>query len=222
MFGSRKSTPAVRSPQEIDDDFLIQYYGDDERTWRDTRWFGAPTKKCPMDMWVYQEILYETKPDLIIEAGTDLGGSALFFATFFDLFDNGQVVSVDVIQQPGRPSHPRVTYLDGSSVDPGIVADLTQRAQAVERVMVVLDSDHSEQHVYNELEVLAPLVTPGCYLVVEDTIVNGNPVLPDYGPGPGEAIDRWFAAGPRPFVVDPGREKFHTGFNRGGYLLRTS
>jgi cephalosporin hydroxylase len=86
--------------------------------------------------------------------------------------------------------------------------------------MVVLDSDHTAAHVFAELTLLAPLVTPGCYLVVEDTIVNGNPVLPDFGPGPAEAVARYLALEPSLFVVDRDREKFRLTFNPGGYLRR--
>jgi cephalosporin hydroxylase len=125
-----------------------------------------------------------------------------------------------VIEQPDRPQHPRVTYLRGSSTDPEVVAQVRRRAEAVERVMVILDSDHSEAHVFDELCQFGPLVTPGCYLIVEDTIVNGNPVLPDFGPGPAEAVDRYLAREPSLFAVDRSREKFHLTFNSGGYLRK--
>jgi cephalosporin hydroxylase len=161
---------------------------------------GIQTAKCPLDLWIFQEIITETKPDLIIEAGTHMGGSALFLASVCDLFDRGEVVTIDITELPDRPQHPRITYLLGSSMDDGVVAEVKRRAATAERVMLILDSDHTEAHVYKELSLLGPLVTPGCYLIVEDTIVNGNPVLPDFGPGPAEGLARYLALEPSLFT----------------------
>jgi cephalosporin hydroxylase len=179
------------------------------------------TAKCPLDLWIYQEILMETRPDLIIETGTHMGGSALFLASICDLLSNGEIVTIDMGKRPERPDHPRITYLLGSSTDPDVLAQLTSKVESADRVMVILDSDHSEGHVFDELTKLGPLVTPGCYLIVEDTIVNGNPVLPEFGPGPAEAVKRYLHDRPSRFVVDADREKFHLTFNPGGYLRRT-
>jgi len=203
----------------VDHQFTARYY-DDPSTWRSTYWLGIQTAKCPLDLWIFQEIIAETRPDLIIETGTHLGGSALFLASMCDLVGNGEVLTIDIHSDSERPQHPRVSYLFGSSTDPRVVEEATRRAVEAQRVMVVLDSDHTAAHVFDELTLLAPLVTLGCYLVVEDTIVNGNPVLPDFGPGPGEAVARYLALEPSLFVVDPSREKFHLTFNPGGYLRR--
>jgi cephalosporin hydroxylase len=203
----------------IDHRFTTLYY-DDPSTWRSTYWLGIQTAKCPLDLWIFQEIITETRPDLIIETGTHLGGSALFLACMCELADNGEVLTIDIVDDPERPQHQRVSYLLGSSTNPGVVEEATRRAAEAERVMVVLDSDHTAAHVFAELTLLAPLVTPGCYLVVEDTIVNGNPVLPDFGPGPAEAVARYLALEPSLFVVDRDREKFRLTFNPGGYLRR--
>jgi cephalosporin hydroxylase len=208
-----------RKERNIDARFASQYY-DDPHTWRTTYWLGVQTAKCPLDLWIFQEILMETRPDLIIEAGTHMGGSALFLASICDLLGTGEIITVDVEAPPGRPEHPRVTYVLGSSTDATIVEQLRRKAESSDRVMVILDSDHSEAHVFDELTHLAPLVSPGCYLVVEDTIVNGNPVLPDFGPGPMEAVGRYLAQSPLAFEIDRDREKFHLTFNPGGYLRR--
>jgi cephalosporin hydroxylase len=213
-------THKSRKDRNIDSRFTSQYY-DDPHTWRTTYWLGVQTAKCPLDLWIFQEILMETRPDLIIEAGTHMGGSALFLASICDLLGTGEIITVDVEPQPGRPDHPRVTYLQGSSTEASIVEQLRLKAESTNRVMVILDSDHSEAHVFGELTHLAPLVTPGCYLIVEDTIVNGNPVLPDFGPGPAEAVSRYLAQCPLTFEIDREREKFHLTFNPGGYLRRT-
>jgi cephalosporin hydroxylase len=219
--GAAGTVAAMRDVEagEIEERFARLYY-DDEQTWRTTFWQGVQTAKCPLDLWIFQEIITDTGPDLIIEAGTHMGGSALFLASLCDIADRGEVITIDVIAQPGRPAHPRITYLQGSSTDDTIVEEVSRRAAGSDRVMVILDSDHTEAHVFDELTRLGPLVTPGCYLIVEDTIVNGHPVLPDFGPGPGEAVSRYLAGG-TPFVVDRSREKFHLTFNPGGYLRRT-
>jgi cephalosporin hydroxylase len=208
------------APSEVANRFAELYY-DSPSTWRTTYWLGVQTAKCPLDLWIYQEILMETKPDLIIETGTHMGGSALYLASMCDLLSNGEIVTIDISELPNRPVHPRITYVLGSSTDADVVAELTPKVAAAERVMVILDSDHSESHVFNELVQWGPTVTPGCYLIVEDTIVNGNPVLPDFGPGPGEAAQRYLKDHPTEFVVDLERQKFFLTFNPGGYLRRT-
>ena len=160
-----------------------------------------------------------TRPDLIVETGTYLGGSAFYLAGICDLLGHGKIVTVDISAPPGRPRHRRITYLQGSSTDPGIVDRVARSARRANRVMVVLDSNHSRDHVLRELEVYGPLVTPGCYLVVEDTNVNGNPVLPDHGPGPMEAVEE-FLATTDGFEVDRSRENRLLTFNPSGYLRR--
>jgi cephalosporin hydroxylase len=170
-------------------------------------------------MWVYQEILKETTPDLIIETGTLYGGSAYFLASMCDLLNRGRVISIDISDKPGRPQHPRIQYLLGSSTSPAILEQVRVAVQPGNRVMVILDSDHRKAHVLDELRAFERFVTPGCYLVVEDTNLNGHPVLPSFGPGPTEAV-REFLAENSSFSVDKSREKFRLTFNPSGYLKR--
>lgn len=188
-------------------------------TWGDTQWLGVNALKCPFDLWVYQEILTELKPDLIIETGTYDGGSAFYLASICDLLGHGEIVTVDIDDKAGRPKHDRISYVLGSSVDDGILAGLEERARGKQTVMVFLDSDHRAEHVANELSRYHRLVTPGSYLVVEDTNVNGHPVLPDLGPGPMEAVEQFLATN-HDFVVDKAREKFFLTFNPNGYLRK--
>src|SRR5207245_1529865 len=116
------------------------------------------------------------RPDMIIETGTMFGGSAIFLASICDLLGGGEVVSVDLVHRRALPKHPRVEFILGSSVDRAVLDHMRFRAAGKETVMVVLDSDHSCDHVLAELDAYAPLVTPGSMLVVEDTNVNGRPV----------------------------------------------
>jgi cephalosporin hydroxylase len=195
------------------------YYSRDQ-TWRDTFWFGAPVLKCPLDLWVYQEILFALRPAVIVECGTNRGGSAYFLGTMCDLIDHGRIVTIDIVDlKQDQPQHPRVTYLIGSSVSPEIVARVRQLVGDAAPVLVILDSDHSRDHVLRELEAYAPLVTPGSYVIVEDSNINGHPVNPAAGPGPMEAIDRFLAANDG-FVIDAAREKYLMSFNPRGYIRR--
>ncbi|MGH2692267.1 MAG: CmcI family methyltransferase [Actinomycetota bacterium] len=196
------------------------YYDEAERggTWKNTYWQGVPAHKCPLDMWVYQEMIHEIRPDVIVETGTYQGGSALYLASVCDVVGHGEVISIDIDPQPGLPQHERVMYLLGSSTADEIVEKVRSRV-AGGSAMVVLDSDHSAEHVGNELRAYSPLVTVGSYLIVEDTNVNGNPILPGWGPGPREAVEE-FLEGNDGFVVDESREKFFMTFNPGGYLKR--
>ncbi|MEK6274697.1 MAG: CmcI family methyltransferase [Actinomycetota bacterium] len=193
------------------------YY--DTSVWKDTYWLGVPTQKCPLDLWIYQEILHEVKPDLIIETGTAHGGSAYYLASLMDLVGRGEVVTVDIHPIEGRPAHPRITYVTGSSTADEVVQEVERLAEGHERVLVILDSDHSRDHVLDELRIYNRFVTPSSYLIVEDTNVNGHPVLPEHGPGPREALDD-FLAETDGLEVDTSREKFFMTFNPRGFLRK--
>jgi cephalosporin hydroxylase len=194
------------------------YYRSAQRTWSNTFWLGTAAQKCPLDLWVYQELLHELRPAVIVETGTASGGSAQFLASICDLLDHGEVVTVD-IEAADRPGHPRVTYLTGSSVGREMLAQVQEFVGARSPVLVILDSDHSSDHVLEELRAYSRLVTPGSYLIVEDTNVNGHPVDPDFGPGPTEAVDA-FLADAGEFEIDASREKHYLTFNPRGYLRK--
>jgi cephalosporin hydroxylase len=201
------------------------------KTWMSSSWLGVPVRKCPMDLWNYQEMIYETRPDVIIETGTQLGGSAYYLASLCDLVGNGRVITIDVdspqesLSKEGkaipkaRPDHPRISYCRGSSTSEDVVRRVKELIQPGERVLVILDSDHRKEHVLNELRAYAPMVTVGNHIVVEDTNANGHPVLPDFGPGPREAVED-FLRGNHDFVVDQSRESHLMTFNPGGFLRR--
>jgi len=199
--------------------FHLEYYR--SAVWQDTYWLGTPVLKCPLDLWVYQELLTELQPDLIVETGTRFGGSALFLGSICESIGKGRVVSIDIEDLPGRPQHDRVEYLLGSSTASDIVARVAAESATAERVLVILDSLHSRAHVLAEMNAYAPFVSPGSYLIVEDTNVNGHPVLPGFGPGPMEAVDDFLRDQPG-FVIDSSREKFMMTFSPRGYLRRVA
>jgi cephalosporin hydroxylase len=187
-------------------------------SWTEATWLGAQTLKNPLDLWVYQEIMAETRPELIVETGTYRGGSAFFLASVCDLLGEGEVVSIDVEQvRADYPDHRRIRYLGGrSSTDPDVVAEIRARAEG-RRVLVILDSDHSQAHVEAELAVYASLVPVGGYLIVEDS--NIGQIRKDLMPGPLEAIETFLAC-TDDFEIDRSREKFLITFNPSGYLRR--
>lgn len=211
--------------QRIVDDFHRLYYA--KRLWEKTSWLGAACLKSPTDTWVYQEILFETRPTLIIETGTAWGGSAHYLASVLDALRaiepgrDTRIVSIDTETRKGEIDHPRVTKIKASSLAPGTLAQVRSMIRPDERVMLILDSLHNRDHVLAELHAYAPLVTPGCYAIVEDGDINGHPVhtdfAPDQGPGPFEAVRDYLATTDR-FEIDRAREKLLFSLNPCGYL----
>jgi len=179
--------------------------------WFHTDWFGVPALKKPLDLWIYQEIIWETRPEVLIEAGSGKGGSALFYASIFDLIGEGRVVTIDVQDTASRTlSHPRITTIIGSSVSEDVVSQV-RKIVGTQTAMVSLDSDHSMIHVLKEMELYSQFVSIGNYMIVEDTGIRG--------PGPGKAV-RKFLRRRRDFVQDRKREKFMITSCRGGFLKR--
>jgi len=205
------------------DEFHKLFYQSWLTTWANTRWLGVAAEKPPSDFWVYQEILHEVRPELIIETGTRFGGTARFLASVCDLLDHGRVITIDIEDLASsdtvRPPHPRITYLTGSSTSSEIIDQIRKEAGSSDGVLVILDSDHSMTHVTDELRLYAPIVTTGSYLIVEDTQVNGHPIIPEHGPGPMEAVEVFLRESPE-FVPDVAREKFLVTFNPSGFLKR--
>jgi cephalosporin hydroxylase len=197
-------SPEALSSQKIVDDFHTLYHEAQGATWTSTYWRGARTLKLPMDLWIFQEIIFETKPDVIVEAGTFQGGSALYMASLMDMIGKGRVITIDIEEFPAKPRHDRITYLLGSSTSDEIVAKVRSLIGKDETVMVVLDSDHHAEHVLNELRIYGDMVTVGNYIIAEDTNVNGHPVKPEFGPGPWEAVQTFLKENQN-FAVDSKR-----------------
>ena len=198
------------------------------------RWLGRPIVQYPQNIIALQEIVWETRPTLIVETGVAHGGSLILYASLFQLMDlPGEVVGVEIELRPHNekaiaehPMSPRIRVVKGSSTDPAVVAEVAAIASRHERVMVVLDSFHSHEHVAAELAVYAPLVTAGNYLVVMGTAVGELPPGLDiqrawnHERNPKSALDEWLAAG-QPFEVDRGlTERLVLSDGPGGYLRR--
>ena len=167
-------------------------------------WLGNPIWQNILDLWTIQETIAEVKPVLLIECGTNRGGSSLFFAHLFDLMGKGEIITIDV-EKLHNLSHPRITYLLGSSTADEIVKQVQARATAAQGpVMVILDSDHSMAHVRKELECYAPMVTPGSFCLVQDGLIDTMPQFRPGRPGPLPAIEDFLRTN-KQFEVDEER-----------------
>lgn len=179
-------------------------------------WHGTPILKLPLDLWMYHEIIHETEPDYIIETGTADGGSAMFFASLFDLRKKGEIITIDINKCEAH--HSRVTKLIGSSTDPKVVNEVKEIV-GEKKVMVILDSNHQKDHVLKEMHIYSKFVPRGGYMVVEDTNINGHPAFPLFGPGPMEAVKE-FLEDQEDFIVDHSKERLLLTFFPNGFLKR--
>lgn len=155
--------------------FSKMYYMLRRNTIDYTMFMGKPLMKYPTDLWVYQEIIYRCKPDVIIETGVFLGGSTYFFAKLCELYGHGRVIGVDYITDhidPELYKMPNVEIIAGSSIEREIIEKVKALIKPEEKVMVILDSNHEPEHVAIEMELFSNLVTEGQYLVAEDGMIN--------------------------------------------------
>jgi cephalosporin hydroxylase len=195
---------------------LVQHTGNFGRL----KWLGNPIWQNVLDLWIIQETLSEVRPELLIECGTNRGGSSLFYAHLFDLLGHGGILTID-IEKLHNLSHPRISYLLGSSTAPEILTVVRERVEKTKGpVMVILDSDHSQAHVSRELECYAPLVTPGSYCLVQDGVIDTLPMFKPARPGPLVAVDE-FLRRTGDFELDRERcERFLITHHPRGWLRR--
>ena len=166
-------------------------------------WMGVPIIQMPPDIVATQEIIWATKPDVIIETGVARGGSVVFYASMLALIGKGKVVGVDIdIRAHNRDAiekHPmtsRITLIEGSSSDVDTIARVKAEIPAGAAVMLVLDSDHSKNHVLAELRGFSPLVTQGQFLIVADTLLGR--LTPEQTP---RARSRFWPPGDEPLAA---------------------
>ena len=186
------------------------------------RWMGRTIWKNPLDCWVYQEILYDTRPEVVVELGVAHGGSSLYLANLLDLIgdSSSQVVGIDFdLSHVTDLRHPRVRLVEGNCLDPETIMHVRDLCRG-RKTMVIADCDHSKDHVIQELQAYSPLVSVGCYYIVEDgicDIMGWQPV-----PGPRAACNEYLRENSH-FVNDARlREKYLITYNFNGYLKKVS
>jgi cephalosporin hydroxylase len=212
-------TVALPMPQGLRSEFIEAFWR--SLAWRDTKWLGQPVHQAPTDLFAYQELIARLRPDWIIETRSANGGRALFLASICELVGHGQVLSIDAKANEKRPQHPRITYLAGRPDDPATADRVRELVGEHPNALVVLGTREKRQKLVHEFGLYSPLVPVGGYVVVEDTIVNGHPVWPTYGPGPAEAVKNVLNSR-GDFAPDPSMEKDGLTFNPGGFLRRLS
>jgi len=178
-------------------------------------WFGRPVIQLPDDMVRIQEVIHAVQPDVVVETGVAHGGSLVFYASLFAALGNGRVVGIDIEIRPHNrhaiEAHPlagRIELLEGSSTDTAILDAVRAGIAPGERVLVVLDSNHSRDHVRAELEAYAPMVTPGSYIVATDGIMQQVAGAPRTGAdwewnNPLSAIDDFLEGHPEFECIEP-------------------
>lgn len=189
-------------------------------------WMGRPIIQLPDDLIRIQEVIHAVRPDVIIETGVAHGGSLIFYASLCKALDRGRVIGIDIeIRSHNRTAieaHPLASYvtlIEGSSTDPGVVARVAGNVRDGERVLVLLDSNHTKSHVAAELEAYAPLVTPGSYIVATDGIMGWLGTAPrtkaDWSWNNPASAAREFAARHAEFALEEPPRLFNEGSVRG-------
>ncbi|MEM6623977.1 MAG: CmcI family methyltransferase [Pseudomonadota bacterium] len=176
-------------------------------------WMGRPVIQLPDDMVRMQEVIYRLRPDLLIETGIAHGGSLIFYASLMEAMHHGRVLGIDIEIRPhnrtaieAHEMYSRIEMLEGSSVDPAIVSQAAKEAEDAETVLVILDSNHTYDHVMAELEAFAPLVTKGSYIVSTDGVMRDVVGVPRAGENwatdnPANAAEDFAAKHPE-FVIE--------------------
>lgn len=190
-----------------------------DRIMKQTTWFGVKALKNPLDFWVYQELMYELKPDVVVEIGTHGGGSTLALAHLCDLLGHGEIIGVDInhsLVPQNVWEHPRVTLITGDACTSYPL--VAERVGGTRNVLVIEDSSHTFKNTLNVLRTYSPLIRPGNYFVVEDSICHHGLVVGP-SPGPYEAIEA-FLAEDSSFEIDWDRESFVITWNPKGFLRK--
>jgi len=203
--------------QEVIDAYMMEFY--QSGLICQMSWLGTPIWKTPCDLWIYQEMLHDVRPAAVIECGTSSGGTSAWLAAVLGMIGDGRVLTIDIAPQPVYPQHPALTYHFGNTTSPERLVAVQEWLGGCSPVMAILDSDHKADHVLRELDLYGPLITPGSYLIVEDTHINHPWKVPGIDRGPAEALADWLPQHPE-FAPDLARERFGMTLCRGGFLRR--
>ena len=183
------------------------------------KWMGRLIIKIPLDLWVFQEIIHETKPTVIIEIGNARGGSTLFLANLLDIIKNGKVVAIDIDHRWVKDlNHPRIKWITGDVTNMEVFRKVQKEIKKDDRVMIIEDSSHMYDKTLSILNLYSSLVSVGCYFIVEDSYFTYD-FVDGPKPGPYESIHT-FLKKHNEFEIDKNREKFQISYNPDGYLKK--
>lgn len=180
-------------------------------------WMGVRSLKNPLDAWIYQEILCEVRPDIVLEIGSYEGGTTLYLAHLLELIGNGQVISLDIDRTRFTATHDRIIVITGDSGAPETVAQVAAFCDG-RSVLVIHDGDHHKEAVLRDLRAYAPLVTLGSYLIVEDGVIDLFKTG-DIVQGPLAAVTEFLHENSE-FMVDASRERYVLTYCPHGFLKR--
>jgi len=206
-------------PQELATEFMEAYW--QSLAWRQTTWLGQRVPRPPTDLFAYQELITRCQPEWIVDTRAGGGGRALFLASVCELLGHGRVIAIGRKHLPSAPQHDRIHYITGSSVDEPVVSEVHDLVGQPANAMVILGSRGTARRISDEYVSYRDLIPVGGYLIIEDTIVNGHPVWPNFGPGPAEAA-RGIVERRDDFVADLSMGKYRLSFNPNGFLKRMS
>jgi len=230
-----QSARKMATDEKLGADALDVLVRADKYSWiHQTNWLGEPALQLPQDMFAMQEIIYASRPDYIIEAGVAWGGSLLFYSTLFEVIGGKKVIGIDTyipqdlrdrLYSHGRVSK-RIILISGSSVDPAVIKKLTSIVRKSKRVLAILDSNHTRDHVLSELRIYSRFVGKGHYIVCGDTVIEDIPEQKHrprpwgHGNSPKTAVEI-FLKEDEAFTRDTALEnKLLFTCNPGGYLVK--
>jgi len=211
----------IEHTREVHGDVLQAYHEvwyNAPHTWHYTHFLGVGLMKCPNDLWIYQAIMSDIRPTVVIETGTYQGGSALWFAFLMEMLGiDGKVYTID-FEDRRRCSHPKIEFLGGDSTNPELRDAIVEDMPKDGKLLISLDADHSAEHVYKELCLYAPLCKVGDRLVVEDTNIGWEGEKGDRGARGG--LEDYLREHPGEWQQDILCERYLLTMNPGGWLVR--
>jgi cephalosporin hydroxylase len=203
--------------QKIKDWFI---YHQKQIVFNRVSWFGVTIYKNPFDLWIYQEIIFNSKPDIIIEIGSAHGGSTLYLANILDLLGRGQVISLDIERSNYSIKHKRIIDITGDCLSQAIVDNVFELCKN-KTVMIIHDGDHHFEHVLKCLKLYSPLVSINNYFIVEDGVIDlfyANDGIGGHE-GPLKATVHFIESNSN-FIFDSSCERYQITYNPKGFLKR--
>jgi len=207
------TTEKIEIPQRFKMN-LMEWFAHHNTNLGHCTWMGIRTIKNPLDSWIYQEIIHETKPEIIIEIGSLYGGSTLYLAQLLELIGKGKVISIDINRNLFSAKHNRIITITGDSSSQKVISKVSEICQN-KQVLVIQDGGHTKEQVLKDLNTYWKFVSLNSYFIVEDSLIDiSNP-----GKGPLAAIET-FLSNNNKFIIDTKRERYILTYNQKGFLKR--